>query len=194
MNPNATDLPARGSFPKGARGETPVQRRERYERWLTDTSGKLPDHELRAVSFYRGQTTMVSAGPGTTQRKEVPKLPSPGLCATAACWQCVGGPDEPNAQEAIADCRSSRCGLHPVRPYQAQPTASGRRAAKEAIKAFCLQCAGGNSNEVRLCQAVTCPLWPIRPYQPRDVTGGLNGEEPVDAADDLQSEATEAGE
>jgi hypothetical protein len=155
---------SRGSFPKGSRGEQPAQRRERYEQWLIATAGsaKTPDHELNAVTFYRGLTTSVSAGPGSTQRKIVPKLPSPGLCVTARCWQCVAGPDEPSAQDLIAACRRPQCGLYPVRPYQDTPEKTGRAAAKAAIRAECLDCARGNSNEVRLCHSVTCALWPAR--------------------------------
>jgi hypothetical protein len=32
----------------------------------------------------------------------------------------------------------------------------------EAIRAKCLDCTAGSSNEIRLCVAVTCPSWPFR--------------------------------
>ncbi len=31
-----------------------------------------------------------------------------------------------------------------------------------AIRAFCVECSGGNAAEARKCTAVTCPLWPMR--------------------------------
>ncbi len=167
MNAPQDQLPPRGSFPKGPRGEAPAQRRERYEQWLIDTaaSAKAPDHELHAVLFYRGKNTSVSVSPGSTDRKLVPKQPSPGLCATARCWQCMAGPDEVNVQDEIAACPSNGCGLHPVRPYQVQAQARGRAAAKAAVKRYCLDCAGGSAHEVRHCPAASCAIWAARPYQ-----------------------------
>ena len=32
----------------------------------------------------------------------------------------------------------------------------------KAIRAFCLGCAGGNANEVKLCPAEDCELYPFR--------------------------------
>lgn len=34
-----------------------------------------------------------------------------------------------------------------------------RMTPKKAIKAKCLDCCCGQSNEVKLCRAKTCPLW-----------------------------------
>jgi hypothetical protein len=36
------------------------------------------------------------------------------------------------------------------------------RSPMKAIRAFCLDCAGGIPAEVRKCAAVRCPLWPLR--------------------------------
>jgi hypothetical protein len=32
----------------------------------------------------------------------------------------------------------------------------------DAIRANCIDCAGGNAAEVRRCAMLTCPLWPFR--------------------------------
>jgi hypothetical protein len=45
----------------------------------------------------------------------------------------------------------------------------------DAIRANCIDCAGGNTAEVRRCAMLTCPLWPFRmgtdPYrEPRLMT------------------------
>jgi len=32
----------------------------------------------------------------------------------------------------------------------------------KAIRAKCLDCSGGNAQEVRKCPVKTCPLWPFR--------------------------------
>lgn len=32
----------------------------------------------------------------------------------------------------------------------------------QALRARCIDCCGGSSNEVRLCTAVACPSWPFR--------------------------------
>jgi len=44
----------------------------------------------------------------------------------------------------------------------------GLASPRDAIKSFCLECVGWESEEVRRCTAMACPLWPYRPYQ--DVT------------------------
>jgi hypothetical protein len=175
---------SRGSFPKGPRNENPLARRERYEQWLIATAGqaKTPDHELSAVAFYRGQTTTAPVSPSSSERKTVPRPPSPGLCIIARCWQCAAGPDESNAQDAIANCRRLKCGLYPVRPYQEQSGRVPRSALRAAIRAECLDCARGNSNEVRLCHSVTCALWPVRTFQPGDTPEPAEGQETGDAA------------
>lgn len=173
---------SRGNFPKLPRGsapETPAQRRSRYEQWLIDTAAqaKSPDHELHAVQFYRGKTRQVRVAPGSPELKTAPTPPSRRLCITARCWQCSAGPDESNAQAAIAGCYNTRCGLHPVRPYQEGGGSQPAGARKASIRAYCLDCARGNSNEVRLCHAVSCAIWPIRPFQAANPdTGGVDGE------------------
>ena len=44
------------------------------------------------------------------------------------------------------------------------------RTFREAVRAKCLDCSGGNSNEVKLCPVEDCPLYPFRlgksPYRP----------------------------
>jgi hypothetical protein len=52
-------------------------------------------------------------------------------------------------------------------PRQMSPdelTAMGqkRRSPMDAIRAKCLDCRAGSTNEVRQCVAVTCPNWPFR--------------------------------
>lgn len=37
------------------------------------------------------------------------------------------------------------------------------RSRSNAIKAFCVDCAGGSSIEARKCPADDCPLWQFRP-------------------------------
>lgn len=36
------------------------------------------------------------------------------------------------------------------------------RSPMNAIRAKCLDCAGGQPSEVRACEAVSCALWPFR--------------------------------
>lgn len=151
--------PPRGSFPKGAANETPPQKRERYELWVLATHSRLPDMEANSISFYRGRTKMVSAGPGTAARKEVPAQPSRRLCVDSRCWQCVHGDDDPNGQQRIGDCTASQCPLWPVRPYQVTAPAASRVVA---IRSYCLDCMGGKAAEVPDCKTVTCALFPAR--------------------------------
>lgn len=159
--------PQRGSFPKGPTGETIAQRRERYEVWVLSTHSRLPDYEAQSITFYRGRTKLVPIGLGATEKKEVPAAPSRRLCATSRCWQCQAGDDDPNAADAIGGCRVAKCGLWLVRPYQepaathAEPTA-GRGDYIGAIRKHCLDCVGGNLQEVRRCTAPTCALFPVR--------------------------------
>ena len=42
--------------------------------------------------------------------------------------------------------------------------AVGKAPPRNAIKAFCLQCAGWDRNEIRRCTAVACPLYSYRPF------------------------------
>lgn len=36
------------------------------------------------------------------------------------------------------------------------------RSPMKGIRAFCLECCGGNSNEVKLCVSKNCALYPFR--------------------------------
>lgn len=36
------------------------------------------------------------------------------------------------------------------------------RSPMKAIRAFCLECCGGSSNEVKLCVSKNCALYPFR--------------------------------
>lgn len=45
---------------------------------------------------------------------------------------------------------------------------------RQAIKAKCLDCAGGSPLEVTLCQALDCPLWTFRLGQEPDSPTHLN--------------------
>ncbi len=43
----------------------------------------------------------------------------------------------------------------------------------KAIRAYCLECVGGNDAEVRKCVSIRCPLWPIRQgFMPSQLRGG----------------------
>jgi len=178
MNPAIQSL--RGNFPKGPRGETVAQRRERYELWVLSTRAPQPDYEEQSIQFYRGKQTSVKAAPGfSSERKLIPAKPSRKLCVTSRCWQCEAGHDDANAHLRIGNCRAPGCGLWPVRPYQeyanAPPTKDGSIGDyKGAVREYCGQCAGGPNwrkhyqsvaQEVRLCPVVHCAIWPIRPGQ-----------------------------
>jgi len=146
--PTTKDLPARGSFPKGTRGETVAQRRERYELWVLGTYGGKPDYEVQSVRFYR------SRGAGSL-----------ALCTASRCWQCVAGDDDANGQQRVADCTNRDCGLWRVRPYQVKP--EQRASRPPAVRAYCSDCVGrvpgGTWKEVEACHAVACAIWPVRP-------------------------------
>ena len=40
------------------------------------------------------------------------------LAIVAKCWDCCGGNADPGVRKRIGDCRSVKCPLHPLRPYQ----------------------------------------------------------------------------
>lgn len=46
-----------------------------------------------------------------------------------------------------------------------QHIATRKLTRSEAIKYYCLDCAGGLTTEVKRCHINTCPLWVFRPYQ-----------------------------
>jgi hypothetical protein len=52
----------------------------------------------------------------------------------------------------------------PVLPTPANLKRFGiaRISRGDAIRAMCLQCMGGSSNDVKLCVSSPCPLWPFR--------------------------------
>jgi hypothetical protein len=39
------------------------------------------------------------------------------------------------------------------------------KSLKSAVKAFCLECACWQKEEIRLCTSLVCPLYPYRPYK-----------------------------
>jgi hypothetical protein len=55
-------------------------------------------------------------------------------------------------------------GRDPRRLTRADFAAAGLepRPPMKAIRAYCLECAGGQPGEVRKCVATRCPLWPLR--------------------------------
>jgi hypothetical protein len=57
-----------------------------------------------------------------------------------------------------------RIGRDPRKMGPAELRALGHApmAPTAAIRAHCLDCCGGSSNEVRKCMAVRCPSWPFR--------------------------------
>lgn len=174
MSISQDQLPRRASFPKGPRGETREQRRERYELWVLGTQAPLPDYEGQSIRFFRGKTSQVSVAPGQAETKTVAKAPSRKLAIASTCWQCEAGHDDANGQQRIADCARQRCGLHPVRPYREREAAPAG-ARKQAIRACCMECAGGSYTEIKLCHSVTCPLWPVRPGASADSADGSEG-------------------
>lgn len=52
----------------------------------------------------------------------------------------------------------------PVEPTPANLSRLGieRTSRGAAIRAKCLECMGGSSNEVKLCASANCALWPFR--------------------------------
>lgn len=152
MTDHQDQLPLRGSFPKGPRGETAAQRRERYEQWVLGTAAPRPDFEGQSVQFLRARGK-----------------PSLALCIDSRCQQCVAAHDDANGAARIGGCASTACGLHPVRPYQDKGgTLPGRR---DAVYEYCGQCMGGPewrkhyrhvAEEVRQCPVVHCAIWPVR--------------------------------
>lgn len=63
----------------------------------------------------------------------------------------------------------------------------------KAIRAFCIECCGWNSNEVRLCPSVRCALYPFRfgrnPYRTKRE---LTEEQRIAAAERLKKAREEA--
>lgn len=54
----------------------------------------------------------------TPMEKAAERPTSLRLAVTAKCADCVGWDCDPNPRERIRECISTRCPLHPVRPYQ----------------------------------------------------------------------------
>ncbi len=56
-----------------------------------------------------------------------------------------------------------------ILPVKARPgylrAAAEIASPREAIKAFCMECTGGQRHEVTLCTALACPLFSYRPFQ-----------------------------
>jgi hypothetical protein len=54
--------------------------------------------------------------------------------------------------------------------------AMGGKSLRAGTKAFCLECAGWQKEEVRQCTDLACPLYPYRPYKTcsKQVSEGLS--------------------
>lgn len=59
---------------------------------------------------------------------------------------------------------SELIGQHPDEVTQADLTelGHGRRPWLKLVRAFCRDCCGGGTAEIRKCTRVTCPFWPYR--------------------------------
>ena len=55
------------------------------------------------------------------------------------------------------------------------------KSRKNAIKAFCMECLGYSSKDVRTCTAPTCPLYEVRPFRRED--------EPENEGDSMENES-----
>jgi len=62
--------------------------------------------------------------------------------------------------EAEAACRENRAIALPASSLKT--LGHGRRSPTKAMRAFCVDCMGGNRAEVRRCSSVGCALWPYR--------------------------------
>lgn len=90
-------------------------------------------------------------------------------CIRRFCLECQGG-----SSRAVRECPDGDCRLHAWR--LAALGAGGKetlRAARRAVRRYCLLCAGGR-NDVRHCTARDgCPLWHyrfgVRPHTYRQV-------------------------
>jgi hypothetical protein len=64
----------------------------------------------------------------------------------------------------------------------------------KAIRAKCIDCSGGNADEVRKCTALACPLWPFRmgtnPHRDTSNYSGAGGFKPGK----IQASAAKSGE
>ena len=74
----------------------------------------------------------------------------------AQCLNCSGSMD------AVANCNSEDCPLHPYRQGKRPEQMSCYQRAAD-IRLYCLWCCNGQGREVRLCpMGRTCPLWRYR--------------------------------
>lgn len=67
----------------------------------------------------------LAAGLATTMDPIERAAANPGSLRAAVngkCFDCVGADADPNPRGRIRACPSSRCPLHPVRPYQREAT------------------------------------------------------------------------
>jgi hypothetical protein len=182
----------RGDFPAGPAGETPEQKRLRYEEWIIRTHDALPPlkpgHKRPADPEYDAVKAQADHwGKPTRTIKTFSKI----KIIRARCWQCVGGADDHKASASIANCTAQTCALWSVRPFQDAdsqiphlPTPNviksghhnldhiGKALANPgnrsmAIKGYCHTCKGGGLDHktqwaVWSCEAVDCAIWPVK--------------------------------
>lgn len=75
--------------------------------------------------------------------------------------------------------RGEMIGADPRRiPRDVLGTLPAPKSPIKAIRAWCIDCSGGNMAEARKCVSVKCPLWPFRMGTNVFHTRATNAEEP----------------
>lgn len=122
----------RGSFPKGAAGETAQAARLRFEAWVRKTHDDIIAADDGSDVGGDGDNAGAEQAEGrhldpvwravvAHPRYSAVSRASKKAAIAARCWECLGCDDDshsPAGKERIKACGAVACELHSVRPYQ----------------------------------------------------------------------------
>jgi len=74
----------------------------------------------------------------------------------------VGAKEEEAGYQSMVENVPERIRFLGIRPAKAWQKAMKSNSRKFAIRAFCLECVGGDNTEVAACSAKDCTLWRFR--------------------------------
>lgn len=78
--------------------------------------------------------------------------------------------ETPNLAAKIASVREKRLGWWPDSQKGLIMRCWARKCSpRQVLKAFCLECVGGDRDAIRTCTGYACPIWEYRPFQTKSV-------------------------